>query len=86
MPTKQATKRKTGARKTTARSKTKTTAKATRSKSTGKKVTLKAPSDLSGWIRERAYHLYLERGCCHGDDVNDWLKAEKEVKKKYSLV
>lgn len=30
-------------------------------------------------IRERAYELYLERGDGLGDDVTDWLQAEREV-------
>ncbi len=91
MPTKQATKRATGSRKTTANKKstthkkTTTTTRAKKNSSSTRKFTLKANSDLSGQIRERAYHLYLERGCYHGDDMNDWLKAEKEVKKEYSL-
>ncbi|MCP4584225.1 MAG: DUF2934 domain-containing protein [candidate division Zixibacteria bacterium] len=50
-----------------------------------RKVTIKANSDLTGYIRERAYHLYLKRGCYHGDDMNDWLQAEKEMKKEYSM-
>ena len=31
-------------------------------------------------IEARAYELYLQRGCEHGHDVEDWLTAEKEVK------
>jgi hypothetical protein len=30
-------------------------------------------------IRSRAYELYLERGCQHGHDRNDWLQAEQEL-------
>jgi hypothetical protein len=29
-------------------------------------------------IRERAYELYLERGDSPGDEVEDWLRAERE--------
>jgi len=29
-------------------------------------------------IRERAYELYLERGDSPGDEVDDWLRAERE--------
>jgi Protein of unknown function (DUF2934) len=28
-------------------------------------------------IRLRAYHLYLERGASHGQDLDDWFIAEK---------
>jgi hypothetical protein len=30
-------------------------------------------------IRVRAYHLYENRGCEDGHDVDDWLQAEAEV-------
>jgi hypothetical protein len=36
--------------------------------------------DLSELIARRAYEIYEERGGCHGDDINDWLRAEAEVK------
>jgi hypothetical protein len=32
-------------------------------------------------IRTRAYHRYLERGAGHGMDFQDWLEAERELKK-----
>ena len=32
-------------------------------------------------IRLRAYQRYLERGGGHGMDFDDWLEAEKELKK-----
>jgi hypothetical protein len=32
-------------------------------------------------IRHRAYLRFLERGASHGDDFNDWLEAERELKK-----
>lgn len=31
-------------------------------------------------IRIRAYRLYLERGASDGQDFDDWLEAEKELK------
>lgn len=34
-------------------------------------------------IEVRAYQIYLERGGEHGRDVEDWLKAEGELLKKY---
>jgi hypothetical protein len=30
-------------------------------------------------IRERAYEIYLQRGCAPGQDVDDWLAAEQEL-------
>ncbi len=30
-------------------------------------------------IRIRAYHLFEERGCEHGHELDDWLRAEAEV-------
>lgn len=30
-------------------------------------------------IEMRAYQLYLQRGAAHGHDVDDWLKAERQV-------
>ena len=35
-------------------------------------------------IRHRAYELYLERGGDPGDGLDDWLRAERELKEKYS--
>jgi len=34
----------------------------------------------SGEVARRAYDLYLERGCEHGHDVDDWLQAERDVR------
>jgi DUF2934 family protein len=31
-------------------------------------------------IRMRAYQRYLERGAGHGQDFDDWLEAERELK------
>ena len=33
-------------------------------------------------IAKKAYYKYLEKGSKNGEDVNDWLEAEKEVKKE----
>jgi hypothetical protein len=38
------------------------------------------PSDLREMIARRAYEIYEERGRCDGEDLNDWLRAEAEVK------
>ncbi len=36
--------------------------------------------DLRELIARRAYEIYEERGRCDGDDLNDWLRAEAEVR------
>jgi hypothetical protein len=28
----------------------------------------------------RAFHLYCERGCTDGHDLDDWLQAERELR------
>jgi hypothetical protein len=37
-------------------------------------------------IRERAYQRFLERGGNHGQDFEDWLTAERELKSSKSEV
>jgi Protein of unknown function (DUF2934) len=32
-----------------------------------------------GEIARRAYELYIQRGSEHGKDVEDWVRAEKEL-------
>jgi hypothetical protein len=34
-------------------------------------------------IQQRAYEIHTERGCVHGQDVDDWLRAEGELEGKY---
>jgi len=34
-------------------------------------------------IEQRAYQIHLERGGIHGQDLEDWLQAEEELKAKY---
>ena len=33
-------------------------------------------------IRARAYEMYLERGGQHGLDFDDWVRAERELRRK----
>jgi hypothetical protein len=33
-------------------------------------------------IRARAYEMYLERGGRHGLDFDDWVRAERELRRK----
>jgi hypothetical protein len=42
-------------------------------------ITRKEPSKQD--IAHRAYELYVQRGAEHGKDVEDWVKAEKELSK-----
>lgn len=35
--------------------------------------------NLSQCIAEKAYELYLKRGGAHGNDLGDWLAAEKII-------
>jgi hypothetical protein len=35
--------------------------------------------DLQDAIRERAYEIYEQRGGQHGADLEDWVRAEREV-------
>ena len=39
-----------------------------------------APTDEQ--IRARAYEMYLERGGDHGLDFDDWVRAERELKRQ----
>jgi hypothetical protein len=42
-----------------------------------------AEPQLRRRIAERAYQLYEMRGGSHGNDVEDWLRAEREVKETW---
>ncbi len=35
--------------------------------------------NLNQCIAEKAYELYLKRGGAHGNDLDDWLAAEKMI-------
>ena len=64
---------------TTTRKKTTTSAKTT---TKNQKMVLGNPGELNTRIREKAYELYKQRGGWHGADMEDWLRAEQEVKKE----
>jgi Protein of unknown function (DUF2934) len=36
-------------------------------------------------VARRAYNLYLARACEHGHDVEDWLEAERELRRSTSV-
>lgn len=41
---------------------------------------------LEQHIRDRAYYLYLQRGCSHEVCANqDWYEAEKQIKRELRL-
>jgi hypothetical protein len=40
------------------------------------------PSPTPAEIGRRAYEIFLERGSVHGHDLDDWLRAEHELKEK----
>ncbi|MBA3913450.1 MAG: DUF2934 domain-containing protein [Acidobacteriales bacterium] len=40
------------------------------------------PHDLYSEIRQRAYELYLERGSVSGNEHEDWVTAEREVRSR----
>ena len=31
-------------------------------------------------VAARAYQLYVERGCIHGHDLEDWIEAERQIR------
>jgi len=43
--------------------------------------------DFLAEIQKRAYEIYIERtrNGLPGDDMSDWLQAEKEIKSKYNI-
>jgi hypothetical protein len=45
-----------------------------------KKTLIEQPS-LEERIRQRAYELYLQRGNQPGSGLDDWLQAEKEIRR-----
>jgi len=74
----------------------KTTVKAARKKvnsSNSKKASLSGKTkknfitrqEFYSMVEKRAFELYLEKGGWHGGDEGDWLSAEKEISKRYSL-
>ena len=43
----------------------------------------RVPSNIEDEIRRRAYELYLQRGSASGSEAEDWLAAEREVRRRY---
>lgn len=69
-----ATTKKTTAKKTTNR-------KSTAKKTTAKKNTKVVEAPSLDELRQRAFEIFVERGCEPGHDFEDWLKAEAELRK-----
>lgn len=42
-------------------------------------ATSNATHPQHGEIAVRAYEFFLQRGCTHGRDLDDWLQAEREL-------
>ena len=47
-----------------------------------KEPDLKQPAVTEEDVRRRAFELYLERGTAPGDEVDDWLRAERDLMAK----
>lgn len=60
----------------------------TEKKRTEPKADNNRPSDkqLSEEIRTTAYYRFISRGGKAGNDLADWLQAEREVKRRYQLI
>ncbi|MCI0390094.1 MAG: DUF2934 domain-containing protein [Acidobacteria bacterium] len=52
-----------------------------------RRISAREPDDEQNLFREliarRAYEIYEESGRRHGEDMNDWLRAEAEVKSAF---
>jgi hypothetical protein len=44
----------------------------------------KRAEEIEGAVRLRAYELFLQRGAEHGSDLEDWLRAEAEVLRRFA--
>ena len=56
-----------------------------RSDAVAKSASRVAPPSLQAMVTDsdiarRAYDLYVARGCENGHDVDDWLRAERELR------
>ncbi|MCP4649973.1 MAG: DUF2934 domain-containing protein [PVC group bacterium] len=37
------------------------------------------------YVKTRAYHIWQESGYPHGNDAEDWKRAEKDIKAKFTV-
>ena len=54
---------------------------AVKSMTASRKITI-SEAELRALIEKKAFELFLNRGCSHGDDAGDWFKAEQELRSK----
>ncbi|MCX5716348.1 MAG: DUF2934 domain-containing protein [Candidatus Omnitrophica bacterium] len=55
-------------------------------KSFRRNSTKRASQDqLNSEVTQLAYQMYVDRGYQSGNDMDDWLKAERIVKARYNL-
>jgi len=73
-----------GAKKTVKKTAKKTTKKEA-AKTTKKAVQPLNLAEYLDRVRIRAYEIFQSRGSSHGNDLGDWLEAEREIKKEYGL-
>ena len=76
--------------KTEAKAKTTTNAKSSTQKQKSSVKIKSKKTSISGdefisMVAKRAYELYLERGCNHGEHERDWYHAEKELQIKVNI-
>ncbi len=45
-----------------------------------------AEVSLDDEIRQRAYAIHIDRGGSHGNDLDDWLSAEQELKQGKGMI
>jgi hypothetical protein len=51
-----------------------------------KRSTKKSSNDqLFNEITKLAYQFYIDRGYQHGNDMEDWLRAERIVRARYNI-
>jgi hypothetical protein len=49
----------------------------------GRSSSAKCPESRGDPTASLRYEIHIERGCVHGQDVDDWLQAEGELEAKY---
>lgn len=62
------------------RTSTTSSKKASSSKGSSGSSNSNCQCDYRSLVAKKAYELYAKRGYSHGNDLGDWLEAEKSVK------
>jgi len=73
--------KKTSTKKTTVDTSARKTV-SSKTQKTGSVISLDNYLDL---VKAKAYEIYQKRGGVHGSDLDDWLRAEKEIRQQYGL-